>query len=97
MKIPSNPAQPENHVNIPIVAIGASAGGQDAVVELLKNLSPAPLMAYVYIRHPDPNQESHLTRILGCATSMIVREAKHLMRADPNQMYIKEGQLFIWN
>ena len=34
-----------------IVAIGASAGGIEAVTEMLKHLSPNTGMAFVYIQH----------------------------------------------
>jgi PAS domain S-box-containing protein len=78
---------PKTH-DIPIAAIGASAGGQEAVVELLRNLSPTTGLAYVYIQHLDPTQESHLTDILGRATTMPVVEAQHLMRIEPNHLYI---------
>jgi two-component system CheB/CheR fusion protein len=39
--------------DFPIVAIGASAGGLQAVTELLKNLSADTGMAYIYIQHLD--------------------------------------------
>lgn len=87
-KDPSDSAESKPHLNVPIVAIGASAGGQEAVVELLKNLSPTTGLAYVYIQHLDPTQESHLTDILGRVTSMIVLEAEHLMRIEPDHLYI---------
>ncbi|GAB3687416.1 hypothetical protein GCM10027592_00920 [Spirosoma flavus] len=74
--------------NVPIAAIGASAGGQEAFVELLNNLSPTTGLAFVYIQHLDPTQESHLSEILGRATAMTVREAEHLMRVEPNHLYI---------
>ena len=73
---------------VPIVAIGASAGGQEAVVELLQNLSPTTGLAYVYIQHLDPMQDSRLADILSRATAMQVHEAEHLMRIEPNQFYI---------
>lgn len=74
--------------SVPIVAIGASAGGQEAVVDLLKNLSPTTGLAYVYIQHLDPTQSSRLTDILGKATAMTVWEAEHLMRIESNQVYV---------
>ncbi|MBD2753398.1 CheR family methyltransferase [Spirosoma validum] len=84
----SDSSQPELPHNVPIVAIGASAGGQEAVVELLENLSPTTGLAYVYIQHLDPTQESHLAHILGRVTEMVVLEAQHLMRIRPNYLYI---------
>ncbi|HXL56324.1 MAG TPA: chemotaxis protein CheB, partial [Chitinophagaceae bacterium] len=71
-----------------IVAIGASAGGLEAVKELLKNLSPDTGMAFVYIQHLDPTHESMLSSILGRATKMKVLEAKDLLLIEPDHLYV---------
>ena len=47
-----------------IVAIGASAGGLEAVTELLKHLPANTGMAFIYIQHLDPTHESMLSSIL---------------------------------
>ncbi|WP_375447928.1 CheR family methyltransferase [uncultured Fibrella sp.] len=72
----------------PVVAIGGSAGGQEAVTELLHHLSPTTGFAFVYIQHLSPSHESNLTDILSHATSMPVVEADHLMPIRPNHVYI---------
>ena len=72
----------------PIVAIGASAGGLEAITEILKNLSPDTGMAYVYVQHLDPSHESMLTSILSRLTKMEVLEAKDAMALEPNHMYV---------
>lgn len=72
----------------PIVAIGASAGGLQAVTELLKNLSPGTDMAYVYVQHLDPSHESRLSEILSGITSMKVLEATHLLPIEKNHLYV---------
>lgn len=74
--------------NVPIVAIGASAGGQEAMIDLLQHLSPTTGLAYVYIQHLDPTHDSHLPDILSRATTMTVREAQDEMRVEPNHLYI---------
>ena len=73
---------------VPVVAIGASAGGMEAFQELLERLSPTTGLAYVYIQHLDPNAGSQLTDILGRSTSMAVLQASHLMRIEPNHVYV---------
>lgn len=73
---------------VPIVAIGASAGGLEAVSELLKHLSPTTGLAYVYIQHLDPTYESALSEILGRVTKMPVVQAEHLQPVKPNQVYV---------
>jgi two-component system, chemotaxis family, CheB/CheR fusion protein len=72
----------------PIVAIGASAGGVEAVSELVKNLPHNTGMAFVYIQHLDPTHKSFLTEIIGRLTKMKVQDAKNFMRVEPNNVYV---------
>ncbi|RYZ25160.1 MAG: chemotaxis protein CheB, partial [Chitinophagaceae bacterium] len=72
----------------PIVAIGASAGGLEAIIEFLKHLSPTTGMAYLYIQHLDPTHKSMLPQILQRGTKMKVLEAKHRMRIEPNHLFV---------
>ncbi|HYJ38040.1 MAG TPA: chemotaxis protein CheB, partial [Chitinophagaceae bacterium] len=72
----------------PIVAIGASAGGLEAITELLKNLSPETGMAYVYVQHLDPSHESMLSSILARATKMKVVEARESLPIEANHLYV---------
>ena len=78
--------KPKN--KFPIVAIGASAGGLEAIVEILRNLSPNTGMAFIYIQHLDPNRKSMLTTILGNVTKMKVTEATHKLKMLPNNIYV---------
>jgi len=72
----------------PIVGLGASAGGLEAVTELLQALPPSPGMAFVVMQHLDPTHESALPALLGRATSLPVAEAKHNLRIEPNCVYV---------
>lgn len=72
----------------PIVGIGASAGGLEAISELLQNLSSNTGLAFIYIQHLDPDHESMLSSILSRETKMNVLEAAHLMPIEPNHVYI---------
>jgi two-component system, chemotaxis family, CheB/CheR fusion protein len=72
----------------PIVAIGASAGGLEAVSQFLKSLPADTGMAYVYVQHLDPTHESMLSSILARHTKMKVTEAKHLMPIQKNHVFI---------
>ena len=44
--------------------MGASAGGLEALTELLQHLPPEPNMALVLIQHLDPHHESALAGLL---------------------------------
>ncbi len=74
--------------SFPVVAIGASAGGIEAITELLKHLPAATGMTYVYIQHMDPDHESMLVSILGRVTKMPVLEAKEATRIKQDHIYI---------
>ena len=72
----------------PVVAIGASAGGLEAVSELLRALPSRTGMAIVVIQHLDPHHESILHKLLGKATEMPVREAEHGVRMKRDHVYV---------
>ncbi len=90
MSIPTSPDEstPLFTVPVPLVAIGASAGGLEAVSQLFKHLSPTTGLAYVYIQHLNPSYDSQLAAILSRATTMPVIEAEHLMPIAANHVYI---------
>jgi two-component system CheB/CheR fusion protein len=76
----------ENH--FPIVAIGASAGGLEAMAELLNNLSPDTGMAFIYVQHLSPDHKSMLKEILSKKTKMKVQEINGMVKIKPNNVYV---------
>ena len=75
-------------VPFPIVGIGASAGGLDAITELLRSLPTDTGMGFVLVQHLDPTHESGLAQILSRATSMVVAEVTNDQPVEPNCVYI---------
>jgi hypothetical protein len=51
---------------VPVVAIGASAGGLEALLELLSALSFDTGTAFIYIQHLDPTHQSQLIGLALC-------------------------------
>lgn len=72
----------------PVVGIGASAGGLDAIIELVRHLPPDIQMGFVLVQHLDPGHESALTQILSRATSMPVCEATDNLPVEANHVYV---------
>ncbi len=72
----------------PVVAIGASAGGLEAYIELLAGLPADTGMAYVFIPHLAPEHKSHLVEILQRHTSMPVVEIAEDAECRPNYIYV---------
>jgi two-component system CheB/CheR fusion protein len=72
----------------PIVGIGASAGGLDAVTQLLRNLPDRPGMAFVLIQHLDPTHASGLVTLLSRVTRLSVVEAIDEMIVEVDRVYV---------
>jgi two-component system CheB/CheR fusion protein len=72
----------------PVAAIGASAGGLEAVSQLLYHLPAKTGIAYVYIQHLDPTYESNLPAILQRETQMPVVEATDNIKIEPDHVYV---------
>ncbi len=71
-----------------VVAIGASAGGLEAITQLLKNLSPETGMAFIYVQHLSPDHKSILTDLLSKTTKMKVQDVGNMVKIEPNNVYI---------
>ena len=71
-----------------IVGIGASAGGLEAIAELLGALPPVTGMAYVVVQHLDPKHESLLAEILAKKTAIPVSVALAGEIVQPDRVYV---------
>ncbi|HPH90505.1 MAG TPA: chemotaxis protein CheB [Ferruginibacter sp.] len=71
-----------------IVAIGASAGGLEAITELLQNIVPGTGMVFIYIPHLSPDHKSLLTSLLAKTTPMKVQEVTDKILMKPDNLYI---------
>src|SRR5262245_44358537 len=81
-------AEPRRNGQIPVVGIGASAGGVGALEALLPLLKADGGVAYVIVQHLDPKHESALTSMLNRGTEMPVVEAADNMPIEPDHIYV---------
>ena len=72
----------------PVVGIGASAGGFEAFVDLLKDLPEKTGMGYVFVQHLDPTHGSMLPEILSRATRIPVEQVTDGLRVLPDHIYV---------
>ena len=77
-----------NEAPICVVGIGASAGGLEAIGELLRKLPDSTGMAFVIIQHLSPDYKSMLSEILGKYTMMPVIQAQNGLRMERNTVYL---------
>jgi two-component system CheB/CheR fusion protein len=71
-----------------IVAIGASAGGVEALTELMTHLPADTGLAFVLVQHLDPKHHSILTELIGRKTAMAVTEVSDGVPIVPNHVYV---------
>jgi two-component system, chemotaxis family, CheB/CheR fusion protein len=74
--------------SFPIVGLGSSAGGLEAVQELLQRLPANTGMAFVLVQHLDPKHKSLLPEILAKATSMPVTRAEDGTVVEVDHVYV---------
>ncbi|MEJ0034745.1 MAG: chemotaxis protein CheB [Gammaproteobacteria bacterium] len=75
-------------MSIPIVAIGASAGGLEAISELLAALPAESNMAFALVQHLDPAHESLLPELLAKKTSMPVVQVRDELTVEAGHVYV---------
>jgi len=71
-----------------IVAIGASAGGLQALEQFFNNMPPDSGMTFVVIQHLSPDFKSQMDELLSRNTAMPVRRVAHDMPLEPNHIYL---------
>ncbi|MBV8634648.1 MAG: chemotaxis protein CheB, partial [Burkholderiaceae bacterium] len=72
----------------PIVGIGASAGGLEALKKFLKHVPPASGMAFVIVQHFDPAYKDLFPDLLQRYTPMRVLQITDGMEALPDRVYV---------
>ena len=83
MDYPRSPAS-----QFPIVGIGASAGGLEALELFLQNVPANSGMAFVIVQHLDPTHKAILAELLQRATPMKVIQVKDRTRVQPDCVYV---------
>jgi len=87
-----------------IVAIGASAGGLEALQLLFQNIPPDTGLAFVVIQHLSPDYKSLMVELLSRQTTMTVLRVENNMTVQANCVYlippkknmtIKNNELFL--
>jgi two-component system, chemotaxis family, CheB/CheR fusion protein len=72
----------------PIVGIGASAGGLEAIEQFLANVPENSGMAYIVVQHLDPTHKGMLPELLQRISKMKVSQVKNHMIVSPNCVYV---------
>ncbi|WP_242416698.1 CheR family methyltransferase [Sphingomonas panni] len=79
---------PAVSARVPVVGIGASAGGLEALREMLAPARRPTGLAFVIVQHLDPNHESMLAQLLDRNTSLAVLQSSGGERIEADTVYI---------
>ena len=90
-----SPPSKSTLLEIPVVAIRASANGLEALTAILRALSTDIAMAFMLIQHLDPKCHSILPELLSNATRIPLLEAIDAMRIEVNRIYVMPSNVDI--
>jgi len=72
----------------PIVGIGSSAGGLEALEQFLRHVTENCGIAFVIVQHLDPTHKGIMPELLQRVTAMEVFQVRDRMRVKPNCVYV---------
>jgi len=75
-------------IDFPIIGMGASAGGLEALEQFFGNMPNDTGMAFVVIQHLDPDHPGIMPELLQRITTMKVFQATDKLVVKPNQVYV---------
>ena len=70
------------------VAVGASAGGLEAIELFFTNMPPDSGLAFIVVQHLSPDYKSLMVELLSKKTNMPVHRAEDGMLVMPNNVYL---------
>jgi chemotaxis response regulator CheB len=79
---------PKKQKRVPIVGVGSSAGGLEALGKMFQNMPTDSGVGFVLIQHLDPSHKSSMVELLSRYTDMEVLEIKDGMHVEPNKLYV---------
>lgn len=74
--------------SFPIVGIGASAGGLEALEQFFSGMPKNSGMAFVVVQHLDPSHTGVMPELLQRATSMKVTQVTDHLKVKPDNVYV---------
>jgi len=85
---PGNMPSRRDSAFFPIIGIGASAGGLEALEQFLRHVPEKCGMAFVVVQHLDPTHKGIMPELLQRATAMEVFQVRDRMRVRPDCVYV---------
>lgn len=84
----SPPTEAPPDTMVPVVGLGASAGGLAALEQFISHVPPSPPAAFVVVTHQHPNHTSLLHELLGRKTEMPVHLHEGVATVERGHVYV---------
>ena len=78
----------QSGTDLTIIGIGSSAGGLEAIRELVGTLPANLPVSYVVVQHMSPHHKSLMTELVARQTSLRVEDVQDGIKPEPNVIYI---------
>lgn len=91
-KVTAKP-QKQSALDFPVVGIGASAGGLEALNEILANLPKSIDLCFVLVQHQAPDHPNLLPEILQRVSTLVVAEAKQGTKLAKNHLFVSPANV----
>ncbi len=88
LPVPAETPTPPPSLGFPIVGIGASAGGLEALEQFMSSVPAGSGMAFVVVQHLDPTRKGLMAELLQRSTPMKVVRVKDRTRVQANCVYV---------
>ena len=85
---PKGSTEKQKPLPFPIVGIGASAGGLEALEQFLRHVPEKTGIAFVIVQHLDPTHKGIMPELLQRATAMEVFQVRDRLRVKPDCVYV---------
>lgn len=82
-------------LGFPVVGVGASAGGLEALTKLISLLPVDGGMAYILVQHLDPSHKSLMGELLAEHTDMPVMQAAEGVAVERNHIYVIPAGVYL--
>jgi hypothetical protein len=74
--------------DFPIVGVGSSAGGLEALQKMFSAMPTDSGLGFIIAAHLDPTQKSHMTELLSRCTKMPVVQIENSIKVEPDHVYV---------
>ncbi|MGZ8220589.1 MAG: chemotaxis protein CheB [Methylobacter sp.] len=88
LNVTTDSAYPNAGRVFPIIGIGASAGGLEALEQFFSHMPDNMGIAFIVIQHLDPNHKGMMPELLQRTTAMTVLQAQNRMTIKPDCVYV---------